>query len=141
MSADQIFSIASGLALLSWLLLAALPRQRWVTQVVTGLVVPALFAIVYAGIVAPRFLSSDGGFGSLADVMKLFTDRWMVLAGWIHYLAFDLLTGTWEVRDAQARGMSHLLVLPCLFLTFMFGPTGWLLYIVLRTTSKRPAAA
>jgi len=41
--------------------------------------------------------------------------------------------GSWEVRDAQRRGVSHLLVVPCLVLTFLFGPAGLLLYLGLRT--------
>jgi hypothetical protein len=66
-------------------------------------------------------------------VTALFTNAWLLLAGWLHYLAFDLLIGTWEVRDAQERGIPHALVVPCLFLTFMFGPAGWLLYVTLRS--------
>ena len=78
----------------------------------------------------------DGGFGSLADVSALFQDPWTLLAGWIHYLAFDLLTGVWETRDAARRGVPHWLVVPCLFLTFMFGPAGWLLYMGVRNVRR-----
>jgi Domain of unknown function (DUF4281) len=66
-------------------------------------------------------------------VAALFTNRWLLLAGWVHYLAFDLLIGSWETRDAQERGVPHLLLVPCLFFTFMFGPAGWLLYMGIRT--------
>jgi hypothetical protein len=52
----------------------------------------------------------------------------MLLAGWLHYLAFDLLIGNREVQDARERGVPHFLVVPCLALTFLFGPAGWLLY-------------
>jgi hypothetical protein len=78
------------------------------------------------------FGKTEGGFGSLAEVMKLFANQWATLAGWIHYLAFDLFVGGWEVRDAQARGISHWFVIPCLVLTFLLGPIGFLLYCVLR---------
>jgi hypothetical protein len=64
--------------------------------------------------------------------MRLFTNEWAALAGWIHYLAFDLLVGTWEVKDSQERGISHWFVIPCLVLTFLLGPIGFLLYTVLR---------
>ena len=131
MTPDVIFSIANSVALASWILIAAVPRRRWATGVVAGLVVPALFAVAYGAIIAVRFAGSDGGFSSLPAVAALFADPWLLLAGWLHYLAFDLLVGSWEVRDAQARGISHLLVLPCLVLTFMFGPVGWLLYVAL----------
>jgi Domain of unknown function (DUF4281) len=63
---------------------------------------------------------------------------WLLLAGWVHYLCFDLLVGCWEVRDAHGRGVPHLLVMPCLFLTFMFGPAGWLLYQGVRSAYPRP---
>jgi hypothetical protein len=74
------------------------------------------------------FFRSEGGFSSLPDVARLFMNPWLLLAGWIHYLAFDLLVGSWEARDARKHGINHLLVIPCLILTFMFGPAGWLLY-------------
>ena len=127
MTAEQVFSIANAIALLSWVLLAILPRQRWVATFVTGAAVPGLLAATYAVLIASHW-GAPGGFTSLAAVATLFSNPWMLLAGWVHYLAFDLLIGTWEVRDARERGVSHWLVLPCLFLTFMFGPAGWLLY-------------
>ena len=48
-----------------------------------------------------HFQGAEGGFGSLADVATLFGKPELLLAGWIHYLAFDLFIGAWEVRDAQ----------------------------------------
>jgi len=100
--------------------------------VVTGRAVPALFAVLYIGLIVSTFGRVDGGFSTLAGVAVLFTNQWLLLAGWVHYLAFDLLVGTWEVQDAQARRIPHALVVPCLFVTFMFGPAGWLLYLALR---------
>jgi hypothetical protein len=133
MSPDAIFSIANSLALVSWLLLAIVPRNRWLAAVVIGRAVPAVFAIAYSAIVATIWWTVDGGFSSLDAVAALFRDPWMLLAGWIHYLAFDLLIGAWEVRDAADHGLPHLLVVPCLALTFLFGPAGWLLYLLIRT--------
>jgi hypothetical protein len=141
-SPEQLFSIANAVAAVSWLLLAVLPRHRWVTGIVTGRVVPALFALLYIGLIVSTFGRVDGGFSTLAGVAALFTNRWLLLAGWVHYLAFDLLVGTWEVRNAQERGMRHAWVVPCLFVTFMFGPAGWLLYIALRSAfAVRPATS
>jgi hypothetical protein len=131
MTPDLIFTLANVVAITAWLLLTIAPRQPWVTSLVTRLLVPALLAVVYVGIAAATLIGSDGGFSSLDGVARLFENRWLLTAGWLHYLAFDLLIGTWEVRDAQRRGMPHLLVVPCLLLTFMLGPAGWLLYTVL----------
>ena len=137
MSPEQLFTIANAIAALGWLMLAILPRQRWVTESVTGKAVPALFALLYILIIVTVFGSAEGSFATLDGVASLFTNRWLLLAGWVHYLAFDLLIGTWEARDARDRGVPHLLLIPCLFLTFMFGPAGWLLYMGLRTLRPR----
>ena len=140
MSPEQIFAAANTIAFLSWLLLAVLPGRPWVTEVVTGRAVPMLMAVLYAAIVAATFGGADGTFSTLSGVAALFGNPWLLLAGWVHYLAFDLLVGTWEARDARERGIPHLLLLPCLFLTFMVGPAGWLLYLAVRRLRSSDAS-
>src|SRR5712691_1332663 len=124
MTPNQIFSIVNAAAVVAWILLAVLPRQRGVAGLATAFVVPALFAVAYIAIIVTQFGRSAGGFSSLPAVAQLFSNPWLLLAGWIHYLAFDLFVGSWEARDARDRGVPHLLVLPCLALTFLFGPAG-----------------
>lgn len=132
MTADKIFSIANSVALLSWLILLVAPRWTVTRKVILSGAVPLLLSAAYLILIVLFFGRAEGGFGSLAEVMKLFTNEWAALAGWIHYLAFDLLVGIWEVKDAGKRGISHWFVIPCLILTFMLGPIGFLLYCVLR---------
>lgn len=132
MKAAQIFSIVNLLAMLAWLLVIFLPRWKYTRFAVLSGTIPLLLSVAYLILIVVFFGSAEGGFGSLADVMKLFTNEWVVLAGWIHYLAFDLFVGSWEVKDAQINGISHWLVIPCLILTFMLGPVGFLLYNIIR---------
>ena len=139
MTADQIFTLTNPLAMIGWILLAVAPHREWVTRVVTGLVIPAIFAVAYVAIVATTFAGAEGSFGSLRGVQQLFSNPWLLLAGWLHYLAFDLLVGTWEARDAVARRIPRWLLIPCLFLTLMFGPTGWLLYMIVRRVTPQTA--
>lgn len=139
MTPETVFSAASTTALATWLLLAVRPRAAWV-QRVAGTIVPVLFSVTYAILVAWRLGRGTGDFNSLAGVAALFSDPWTLLAGWIHYLAFDLLTGVWETRDAARRGIPHWMVVPCLFLTFMLGPAGWLLYVAIRTVRGKVTA-
>jgi hypothetical protein len=131
---EQVFSIVNLIATIAWLALVILPGRPWVTGVVTSVVVPMFFAVVYVAIVATTLGRGPdgGGFSTLAGVATLFSNPWVLLAGWIHYLAFDLLIGTWETRDARERGVPHLLLVPCLVLTFLLGPSGWLLYMAVR---------
>lgn len=143
MTANTIFSVANFVALSGWVLLAAFPRRRW-AELVTSRVVPALFASAYVMILATTWGRTPGGFSSLDAVGQLFENPWMRLAGWLHYLAFDLLIGGAIVREARERGIGHGWVLPLLFLTFMFGPAGWLAFRgveqVSRRTSRRSLA-
>ena len=132
MTAEQLFSVLNLVAMAGWLPLVFLPGRRWATAVVP-VVVPALLAVVYVALVIVALPGSDGGFSSLAGVRTLFDNPWGLLAGWAHYLAFDLFIGGWEVRDAQRRGVPHLLVVPALVLTFLFGPAGLLLYLAIRS--------
>lgn len=132
MKAEQIFSIANTLALIGWLLVIVVPRWKFTRLAVLSGAVPLLLSVAYLGLVVFFFGSAEGGFDSLANVMKLFTNEWAMLAGWLHYLAFDLYVGSWEVRDAQRKGIPHFLVIPCLVLTFLLGPIGYLFYSILR---------
>jgi hypothetical protein len=132
-----MFSITNFVALCCWLLLVVLPGKKWVAHTVAGVAVPAMFAVLYTVLVVGHFPSAEGGFSSLDEVATLFANPSMLLAGWIHYLAFDLLIGTWEARDSRERGIPHLLLVPCLILTFLFGPVGWLLYLGVRSVSVR----
>ena len=141
MTPEQVFSIANLIAIVAWIMLVILPGQRWVTDIVTSVVTPLAFALAYVVIVATTIDPASGGGGgflTLAGVAALFSNPWMLLAGWIHYLAFDLLIGTWETRDARERGLRHLLLIPCLVLTFLLGPAGWLLYMGVRLTKRSP---
>ena len=133
MSNAQVFSIVNSLAALSWVALAVAPSRTWR---VLRYAIPGVLAVLYIWYIIPG-MQSGGGFDTLANVMTLFTREEAVLAGWIHYLAFDLFVGTWETEDALARGVSRLLVVPCLALTFMFGPAGLLAYFAVRQTGKR----
>lgn len=137
MSNEVLFSLCNTAVLPGWLLLVVLPRWKWTARLVTAVIIPALLGLVYLFLILTEFGKTEGGFGSLAQVQQLFANPAMVVAGWIHYLAFDLFIGSWEVRDAQRLGLSHWLVIPCLVLTFLFGPIGLLLYFALRAALKK----
>jgi hypothetical protein len=139
MSPEQIFSLTNSLALLGWLLLVFAGRVRWAAPLVLGAILPLLLAVIYTGLLVGHWGEAGGSFRTLAGVGTLFENHWLLLAGWVHYLAFDLFIGAWEVRDSQALGISHWIVIPCLALTFLFGPAGLLLYFLIRIARRRGA--
>ena len=153
MSPAAWFSLANTFALLGWVLLVAAvftpSAGRWRPRLLmlAGRVWPLLLAAGYAAALGAHWGSAPGGgFGTLDEVAALFRAPGLLLAGWVHYLAFDLFIGAWMVGDAQSRGLhgpARLALLPCLVLTFGFGPVGLLLYFALRAplfTSETPHA-
>lgn len=138
---DAAFRLGGLLATAGWAALAlSPPGRRWTPRVwqLTGWWLPLVLALGYGVLIALHW--GPGGFGSLAEVRLLFERDGLLAAGWIHYLAFDLFVGTWIARDAAARGLRHLLVLPCLLLTFLFGPAGLLAYAALAALTRRTSS-
>lgn len=151
---DTGFTWASQAAALGWVcLLAGVVAQglavrragaaRWARAClwVGGRVLPVLLSVGYAVAIARWFGTAEGGFGSLDAVARLFETRGMLLAGWVHYLAFDLWVGRWQV-DRLAQSLEagdaarpawglRLAALLCLSMTFLLGPVGLLMFLLL----------
>jgi hypothetical protein len=131
---DTILSATNALAMIGWAGLILLPGRRFVVNILARVLIPATIAVIYIALMIGHVGSAPegGGFGSLAGIATLFTVEGLLLAGWIHYLAFDLFVGSWEVSDGRKEGISHLLIVPCLVLTFMAGPAGLALYFAIK---------
>lgn len=133
---DAAFSAAGALAMAGWAGLILLPRWRGLSVRLAGLVIPAILSLGYAVLILMHWQGASGGFGSLDQVAALFGSRPLLLAGWVHYLAFDLLVGTWVLRRSQEQAIAHGLIVPVLLLTFLFGPLGYLAYLWLEASIR-----
>ena len=143
MAFEQLFSSASTLAMLGWVILIFLPRRwKWV-NLIPAIIIPLVLSLVYSVLIARYFFSAEGGFDTLANVQQLFTFPAAALAGWVHFLAFDLYVGGIVARQADELGLSRLIQAPILLLTFMFGPFGFLLFMLVKMAMLRikPIAA
>lgn len=129
---DILFTAGNVLAMTSWGLLILVPRWRGVAQTVATVVAPALLSVAYSALIGVWWSRAQGGFGSLDEVHALFQTRGVLVAGWLHYLAFDLLIGAWIARKLRQEGIPHVLVIPILILTFLFGPMGYLASLIVR---------
>ena len=130
---DAIFRWAGVLAMSGWLVLALSPaRAAWsaAARTYAGRVVPLLLAALYIALIVRHW--GPGGFGSLAEVRALFDVPGLLLAGWLHYLAFDLFVGTWIAERGAAEGVPHVVLVPLFAATFLFGPAGLLGFALLR---------
>ena len=131
MNLETVFSIVNTLVLPQWILMIFAPHWRWTQKLVNAYLIPLLLALVYAFYILTSITQLDFmSFTTLAGVKNLFTIDQGVLAGWIHYLCFDLIAGTWIFNDSLARGTNRIFIGICLVLCFMLGPLGLLLYMV-----------
>ena len=133
---SKLFKFTTIMAMMGWAILLLLPTWQWSDVVIkNGIVVILSVFYIYilffhkniAGEVYPK-----GSFKDLEGVINLFKNPKSVLGGWVHYLAFDLMVGLYIKTQANEIGMSHWLQIPCLFLAFMFGPAGYLLFFILQ---------
>ena len=133
MTPGGLFQIVNVLPLPIWLVWMAAPSSRLsrtLARSVWPWVVLATAYLLFMG----TAIASAGGFdpasySSLKNVMRLFQSPWAALAGWTHYLCFDLFVARWIMNDAPDAGYW---LTPILFLTLMFGPVGLLCYLAVR---------
>lgn len=143
MTADFLFSLANPAALLGWIILGVgiVWNKPFLRDEIAGRVWPLGLSVLYTILIGAFFLKAEGGFDTLANVQKLFTFPWAALAGWVHYLAFDLFIGAVISRDIMKLGISRLFLIVLLPLTFMFGPIGYLGFVIVRTALAKKEIA
>jgi hypothetical protein len=138
MPLEILFKGANFAVLPFWLLLVVAPRWRGTQLLVHGPAVVLLLTPIYAYMLfgyGPSTQKVD--ITTLYGVMSAFTAPHIVVAGWIHYLIFDLFIGAWEARDALRLNIPHVLVIPCLLATLFVGPVGLLIYVAMRFIARR----
>lgn len=133
MTAAEVFSLVNLIAMPMWILMIMLPKWRLTRFLVDYKLIPLVLSLVYAWYIALTIQSGPAmDFGSLEAVMNLFTAENALLAGWVHYLAFDLLVGMWMIEQNKTLGIHPLIMAPCLIGTFMLGPVGFLVFMAVR---------
>jgi hypothetical protein len=141
MNLETIYSVLNISVLPAWGLLAFAPRWSGTTRFVHVAFIPLAMGIAYAYFLGWAMFFGAGaegtGMGTLEGVMHLFDSPVSTLAGWTHYLVFDLFVGAWIVRDCVKRGVSAYLRVPSLFFTLMLGPLGLFMYLIGRKLSGK----
>ena len=145
------FTATNVVAVGAWLLLLAGPRGPKTMALVLYLGVGLLcfaYALMAVGLHAgwfeagrpPGTPSANFLDYNIAGLRNLFLSDGGLVLGWTHYLAFDLFVGQWIARDADHKGFSRLAQAPVLLLTFLAGPIGLFLWLVIREGRARRGA-
>ncbi len=133
---DLLFRASNLLVLPIWALMILLPRWRWTARIIRSPLVSAAPAILYAALVLPQLGAIWPAISrpTLPSVEALLGSPAGATIAWAHFLAFDVFVGRWIYLDSEERRIRSWLVAPVLFLTLMLGPTGFLFYLVVRST-------
>lgn len=146
---DSLFGIANVWAMICWAALILLPRGAFVQSAVfyAGIGLLCLAYAVLLGLVLGKLVDpvavdngSQASFTTIEGVRSMFMTDGGVTIGWIHYLALDLFAGLWIAKDADQKSFSRLVQAPVLLLTFVAGPAGLLLWLVIREKRARKGA-
>jgi len=136
-SAESLYLVFNYGVLPAWALLLFAPRWHWTQRIVHSILIPGILGAAYILLLFKESFPEGAGGSSLKAAMLVFTEPWLFLVCWIHYLVLDLFIGAWEVRDARRLAIPHLAVAPCLVLTNLFAPAGLLLYLLVRAFMRR----
>lgn len=136
---DLLFQLSNLLIMPFWLLMIVVPHWRWTKRIIGSIWVVVPVALLYALLIVPIMPSA------LADLMNPSLDGIAALIGtpqgatiaWFHFLAFDLFVGRWVYLDSRERGITTWLVSPALFFVLMFGPFGFIAYLLIRTVTTQ----
>ena len=134
---EAMFSLVGILSFIGWGALALAPLKRS-SLIFTARVISILLASIYCYLLVVSWGNEpEVDFSSLAGVAEGFSDSGHLLTGWVHFLAIDLFLGAWQVERANKIGLPHLILLPCLLLTFLVGPLGLLLFFIFQAIKTR----
>lgn len=137
MTADDFYWYASVAIFIPWLLLIAAPNWRWTETLSFIAALILLVAGAWFTYTCLRWGHEGGNVLSFDGLKNLFRSPEMLLAGWLNYLSFCLLVGVWMVHDAIDNNIGRIWQIPCLILTLLAGPTGLVLYLLLRAVRTR----
>lgn len=134
MSPATSYFTVSAIAFIAWLMLMFAPTSPLTKTYVRSGVFSAGFAVVYAIILYYNWgaFVDGGAYFSYKGLVAMLQTPAIFMLAWVHYLAFDLLIGCLEVEDALRNKIPQNVLIPCLFLTYLFGPLGWLCYLLVR---------
>ena len=140
MTWETAFRLANLAVVPVWLLMILQPRWSITRTMVRWAPVPMVLTGLYTLLVATHLDHTPGSYNSLLEVRQMLFHKPVLLAAWTHFLAVDLFLGGWMFEEAERLHMPHVQLAICLFLTFLLGPTGFGLFLLLRLRHRQASA-
>ena len=129
---DMLFWFSSLYILPFWLMMWFAPEHERTKQMMSNewlFLAPLLLAYTVAVIpsLPSILLAFSSEMPTPALVINMFSEDEVILIGWLHFLAFDLLAGRWTWERLMEAKQSIFVSMPILFLSMMVAPIGCLL--------------
>ena len=132
---NQILHAVNLGSLPAWISLVFLPRWRH-TKTIT-LAIAVAYSVMYVMLAYVLFSKAlfaidPMAFSTTEGLSRMFAESTSVLAGWAHFIVFDLWTARYFVLDSGRANIPHLAVVPCILGCMFFGPLGLLTYVTVK---------
>ena len=105
----------------------------------------APLAVAYALAVLPNIVDIFILLGSEMPtpeiVVDMFSEREVILVGWLHFLAFDLFVGRWTWQRLMATEQPIYISFPVLLFSMMVAPLGALMGLIVTRNHAEDTAA
>ena len=143
---DALFWFSSLYILPFWLMMWFAPtheRTAWLMR--SEWVYLAPLAVAYALAVLPNIVDIFILLGSEMPtpeiVVDMFSEREVILVGWLHFLAFDLFVGRWTWQRLMATEQPIYISFPVLLFSMMVAPLGALMGLIVTQNHAEDTAA
>ncbi len=121
-----------------WIILIFFPQSNLSRYFVTSIVPIFLLGGTYIFILYKSYLSSYDFINNFSlylgiqNLSELFENELYLMMFWTHFIAINLFTGGWVVKDSQKFNINKFLIAIPLIITYLIGPIGLLFYWLIR---------
>ena len=121
-----------------WLILIFFPQSHLCRFFVTSifpifiLSTAYIFFFYFSYLNSYDFIDNFSLYLGLENLSNLFSNNSYLIIFWIHFIAINLFTGGWIVKDAQKLSINKILIIIPLIVTYLIGPVGLFVYWLIR---------
>jgi len=126
---ELAFTVLNTLALPWWALWLVAPRSALAQRAASHAAIFIALGLVYTVLLVTAMSGAPLSGFDFEGVRAGLTTPVGFLAGWTHYIAFDLFVGAWIVRESRRLAVEPRVYL---FFTLMAGPLGLMSFLVRR---------
>ena len=121
-----------------WLILIFFPASNicryFVTSIFPIFILSAayIFVLYKSYLSSYDFLSNFNLYLGVENLLNLFSSDVYLMMFWIHFIAINLFTGGWIVKDSQKFTINKIILILPLVITYLIGPIGLFFYWMIK---------